>query len=143
MQTSILPNFKIVILDDNDFYNKILSRFLTTNLKKLGLIKGFTVNVASFTNYKACTQNMDNSIDVLFTDYYLNDGYNATHILQHINDKLLKCKVVVVSQIQNLQTSALTILAGAYEFIKKDRQTFFECNDIAQTIITKKLSLIN
>lgn len=137
------PNFKIVILDDNVFYNQILSRFLSTNLKKIGLHKGFTVNVASYTSYVDCLKSLDNSIDLLFTDYFLSNGYNASNIIDFVNDKLLRCKVVVVSQIQTLQTSALTILAGAYEFIKKDKKTLYECNDIAATIIAEKLGIVN
>ena len=140
-QKSILPHFKIVILDDNDFYNQVLSRFLTHNLKKLGIIKGFTVDIFSFTTYLDCSKNIDNSVDILFTDYYLSDGYNASHIINFINDKLLKCKIIVVSQIQNLQTSVFTALAGACEFIKKDNKTLYECHSIAETIISEKLGL--
>jgi hypothetical protein len=142
-QKSNLPHFKIVILDDNDFYNQLLSRFLITNLRNTGLIKGFTIDVFSFTTYLDCAKNIDNSVDILFTDYYLSNGYNAQHIIDFINNKLLKCKIVVVSQIQNLQTSVVTALAGTYEFIKKDKKTLFECHDIAETIILKKISLIN
>jgi DNA-binding NtrC family response regulator len=142
-QKSTLPHFKIVILDDNDFYNQLLSRFLTNNLKKLGLIRGFTVDVFSFTTYRDCAKNIDDSVDILFTDYYLSDGYNASHIINFINDKLLKCKIIVVSQIQNLQTSVFTALAGAYEFIKKDKKTLFQCHNIAETIISEKLGLTN
>jgi DNA-binding NtrC family response regulator len=137
------PNFKIVILDDNEFYNQILSRFLSTNLKKTGLLKGFTVSVASYTSYVDCLKSLDDSVDVLFTDYFLSNGYTASDIIGFVNDKLLRCKVVVVSQIQTLQTSALTVLAGAYEFIKKGKKTLYQCNDIAETIITEKLGVLN
>jgi len=143
METQAIPNFKIVILDDNDFYNKILTRFLSESLKKTGLLKGFTVDIFSFTSVKDCLNNLDNSVDILFTDYFLSDDCNATHIIDFINEKVLTCKVIVVSQIQNMKTCALTILAGAYEFIKKDKKTMFECNGIAEAIITEKLGVTN
>jgi len=141
MQT--LPNFKIVILDDNEFYSKILSRFLKESLNKMSIVKGFTVDIFSFTSYTDCIKKLDNSIDILFTDYYLSDGYNASNIIDFINEKLFKCKVVVVSQIKNIQTSVVTALAGAYEFIKKDENTLYECNGIAETIISERLGLTN
>jgi response regulator of citrate/malate metabolism len=143
MSKQSTPNFKIVILDDNEFYNKILTRFLTESLKKMAVLKGFTVDVSSFTSYIDCSKHLDSNVDLLFIDYYLGDGYNASHMINLINNKLYKCKIVVVSQIQTMQTCAFTLLAGAYEFIKKDKKTLFECNDIAETIISAKLGLTN
>lgn len=142
-QTNQQPHFKILILDDNEFYNQMLSRFLISNLKQTGLLKGFTVDVLSFTTYNDCIKHLDSQIDILFTDYYLSDGYNATHIINFINQKLLKCKVVVVSQIKNLQTSLVTMLSGACEFIRKDERTMAHCHFLAEAIIAEKLGVTN
>ena len=54
-----------------------------------------------------------------------------------------ECKIIVVSQIQNLQTAICTILEGATDFIKKDKHTLRQCQDIAETIITEKLAYKN
>jgi|ERR1700756_1955387 len=145
METSanVLPGFKIMIVDDNEFYTKILSGFLKSNLNKLAIIKGFALNIISCTSFKCFTENMDNSVDLLFTDYYLNDGHNGSHIMDFIKHRALKCKIVMVSQVQTMQTSFLTSLAGTYEFVKKDEKTLFECNGIAETIIAEKLRLTN
>lgn len=138
-----MPEFKIVVLEVNDFYNKLLSNYLDNNLKKLAVINGFKVQINSFTSYKDCSRNFDNNTTILFSDYYLGDGHSAPHVIEFVNSRLSSCKVVVVSQIQNLQTSVCTLMQGAYEFIKKDKKALFECRDLAETIILEKMSLIN
>src|ERR1700758_1924816 len=107
MPVSTSLSFKIMIVDDNEFYTKILSRFLSNNLKKLATIKGFALEIISCTSYKCFSEKIDATVDLLFTDYYLNDGYNGKHIMDFIKNKLFKCKVVVVSQVQTLQTAFL------------------------------------
>ncbi len=136
-----LPNFKIVILEDDDFYNKLLSRFLEQELKNTALIKRFTVEINSYTSFKDCSRNFDNNTTLLFTDYYLRDGYSASHMIDFIKYRCSDCKVVVLSQVQTIQTSICTILQGAYEFIVKDKKTLFQCKDLAETIILEKLIL--
>lgn len=138
-----LPFFKIVVLEDDDFYNKLLSRYLKTVLSELGIVKGFTLDVVSYTSYKDCTLNFDNDTVLLFTDYYLRNGYCASHIIEFVNRRQSCCKVVVVSQIQNLQTAVCTLLEGAVDFIKKDRQTLYQCRDIAEVILSERMIVRN
>lgn len=137
------PSFKIVILEDDDFYNKLLTQYLKAVLTELGTVKGFKLEVTSYTSYKDCTLNFDNDTVLLFTDYYLKNGYSASHIIEFVNRRQCNCKIVVVSQIQNLQTAVCTILEGAVDFIKKDKHTLYQCRDIAESIINERLVVRN
>lgn len=138
-----MPFFKIVVLEDDDFYNKLLSRYLKTALSELGIVKGFALEVKSYTSLIDCTLNFDNDTILMFTDYYLKDRHSASNIIDFVNSRPSACKIVVISQIQNLQTEFSTLLKGAIDFIKKDKRTFYQCRDIAESIITEKLVIKN
>lgn len=134
-----MPFFKIVVLEDDDFYNKLLSRYLKTALSELGIVKGFGLEVKSYTSLVDCTLNFDNDTILMFTDYYLKDRQSASNIIDFVNSRPSACKIVVISQIQNLQTEFSSLLKGAIDFIKKDKQTFYQCRDIAESVITEKM----
>ncbi len=137
------PYFKIAILEDDDFYNKLLTHHLKNCLQQAGLVQGFTCDVQSYTSYKDWASNFDNETTLLFTDYFLSDGYRAPDVIQFVKAKSSGCKVVVMSQLQNLQTAVVSILEGAYDFFKKDYKLLFRCQDISETIICEKLGKVN
>ena len=138
-----LKKFKIVVLEDDDFYNKLLSRYLTAVLTELGVMKGFRLRLSSYTSYKDCMMNFDDDTTLLFTDYYLRNGNSASQVIRFVNNTNSKCKVVVISQIQNMQTAVSTLLEGAIDFIRKDRNTLQQCRDIAEAVINERLILRN
>ncbi len=133
------PHFKIVILEDNDFYNRLMSKYLKNQIKQFAILKGFTFDITSFTSYSECARNFHNDINIIITDYYLNDGYSALNILDLVKRRGSKCKVIVLSQIQNITTSICTILEGAYEFIPKNKETLVRSTDIVEDLIIQNL----
>lgn len=139
----LTPHFKIVILDDDDFYNKLLTKHIDSELNKLSLTYGFGYEIKSFTSCKDCTLNFDNNTNLMFTDYYLGNGYNASYLLSFLKNRSSNCKVVVISQLENIQTALSTILDGAYDFFKKDPYLFHKCRDLTATVITETLGKKN
>lgn len=137
------PNIKIVILEDDDFYNKFLTGYLTKNLEELGLIKGFTVSISSFTSYNDCSLNMQQDTDILFSDYYLNDGFNASLLMEEIKQKGFRCKVIILSRLESLQTAITPIMEGAADFIQKNKEALKKCFLISEAIISEKLNTTN
>lgn len=132
-------HYKIVIMEDNDFYNKIITRYLKNYLDNLALSKGFTFDMQSFTNYDDFARNFTQDTTVVLTDYYLNDGYNALHVLEQIRRKDSQCKVVVLSQMQNMFTSIYPLLEGACEFIHKDKKALEKSAYVIEEIINEQM----
>ncbi|MBC7696486.1 MAG: response regulator [Burkholderiales bacterium] len=133
------PHFKIVILEDNDFYNKLMSRYIKTHIARCALLKRFTFELASFTTYSDCARNFQNDVNIILTDYFLNDGYSALSILELVKKRGVDCKVIVLSQIQNITTSICTLLEGAYEFIPKNRSALEKSGHMIEDIIGQSL----
>lgn len=136
-------NFKIVILEDDDFYNRFLTGYLTKNLQDLGLIKGFTITISSFTSFKDCILNLTKDVDILFSDYYLNDGFNALLIIDKLKQEGINCKVIILSRLKSLQTSISPILEGAADFIQKNNQALQRCLNVSEVIIEEKMKAFN
>lgn len=133
------PHFKIVILEDNDFYNKLMSKYIKNHVAQYALLRGFTFDLISFTSYSDCVRNFSNDITIIVTDYYLSEGYCALHILNLVKKRGSNCKVVVLSQIQNITTSIYTLLEGAYEFIPKNKAVFEKSGNVIEDIINSNL----
>lgn len=138
-----LPNFKIVVLEDDDFFNKLLSHYLKTHLDNSGLINGFTVSINSYTSFNDCSVNLQPNVDILLTDYYLSDGYNAKKMIDKVKNRGIDCKIIVMSREQNLKTAIVPLLEGASEFIKKNNDVLQNCLYVSEAIVLDKLRKVN
>lgn len=134
-----LPNFKIVVLDDDDFYNKLLTKQIDSELNELKKTLHFNFEINSYTSCKDCAVNFDTDTTLLFSDFYLGNGYNASYLMELIKQRSSDCKVVIVSQLQNTQTALSTLLNGAYEFFQKDPKLLHKCGELASFVIAENL----
>lgn len=133
-------HFKIVVLEDSEFYNNILSRKLENYIKSIALDKGFNFDIQSYTNLNDCLNNLHTDTDIAFVDFYLGDSKNALYVLKKIKQKCLNCKVVVISQSKNTMTELQTISEGAVDFISKDNEALMRSCFIAEDIINERLN---
>lgn len=133
------PHFKIVILEDNDFYNRLISQHIKNYVNNIALSRGFTFEVNSYTSFADCARNFSRDTNIVITDYYLNGGYNAMNLLELARNKGSNCKVIVLSQVQNIITSIYTILEGACEFVHKDRKALSRSGYLVEEIINENL----
>lgn len=131
--------FKIVVLEDNEFFNHLLTRKLENFTEELAMDKNdCEFEIQSFTNARDCVQNINPDTDVAFVDYYL-DNTTALDLLQKIKEKCRKCKIIIISQIDNLKTAYQTMLEGAYEFILKDQRALSKTTEIVEDLVNSRL----
>ncbi|MES2567764.1 MAG: response regulator [Bacteroidota bacterium] len=130
--------FKIVVLEDNDFYNSLLTRQLQNYTDEISHDKGYKFDISSYTNANDCLKNIKPDTDIAFVDYYLGDN-NGLEVLKVIKHKSPNCKVVVLSRDDNMKTSVQTLSEGAYTFIYKDRDALIESCYLVDEIIKERL----
>lgn len=128
-------HFKIVVLDDNEFYNNMLTRQLKRFTEDLASERGCSFEINSYTSAYDCLRNLKEETDIAILDYYLGDSMNALKMLEAIKEKCRHCKVIVISQIRNAKTCYQTLDQGAYHFILKDRQAFFNSCSVVENIV--------
>src|ERR1700740_2508384 len=108
-------HFKIMILEDNEFYNKLLAKHLKNYIDPIASSKGFTFELFSYTTFNDCKLNLNEDIDFILCDYYLSESYNALHLLELIKQLPKKIRVIVLSRTRDLNTSIRALLKGAAE----------------------------
>ncbi|HXU27594.1 MAG TPA: response regulator [Bacteroidia bacterium] len=134
-------HFKIVILEDSEFYNNILSKKLENYIKPIAIDKKYSFDIQSYTNLNDCLYNLHSDTDIAFVDFYLGDSKNALYVLKKIKQKCLNCKVVIISQSKNSMTELQTISEGAVDFISKDNDALMRSCYIAEDIINERLNV--
>lgn len=114
--------YKIVVLEDNEFYNTLLTRKLKQFTEELSLELNCVFEIDSYTNANDCIRNLKTETDIAILDYYLGESKNALDILEKIKSKCAHCKIIIISQFENIKTSYQTLNQGAYHFILKDKK---------------------
>lgn len=133
-------HFKIVVLEDSNFYNNLLTMQLQGYTSAIAEDKHFDFDIQSYTNVDDCLRNLNPETDIAFVDYYLSDNKNALYILKKIKQKCANCRVIIISQTNNIKTSLQTIKEGASDFVCKDRFALTNCCHILEDLINKRLS---
>lgn len=76
---------------------------------------------------------------MVLSDYYLNDGYNALHVLEQVWKLDASAKVIVFSQLQNMFTSIYPPLEGTCEVIHKDKKALEKRAYVIEKILNEQL----
>lgn len=131
--------FRIVIVEDNEFYNHLLTRQLQNYTDAIAEDKGYVFDIQSYTNASDCLRNMKEDTDVALVDYYLGDSTNGLEIMKQIKEKSPGCRVVIISQVKNMKTSFETLNEGAFTFIYKDRDALLEACHLIEDVLNERI----
>lgn len=128
--------FKIILVEDDEFYNTILTRQLKKHTAELALMNGYNFEINSYIHSEDCVRNLSTDTDIAILDYYLDDNSTATKIIDIIQEKCDRCKIVIISQFKNFKTYYQTLNhSGAYHFIFKDKYALANCCSVVSDII--------
>ncbi len=103
--------FTIHVIEDNEWYNKLLLHNLSLNPDYL--VKGFHTAQEFF-------QNSSEEADVVTLDYRLPD-MNGAEVLQKIKTMYPDTEVIIISEQDNISTAVELIRQGAYDYIVKEK----------------------
>ncbi len=131
-------HFNVIVLEDNNFYNNILTRLLQNYTEYIAMEKHFSFEIQSYTNASDCIRNLKPETDIAFLDYYLPES-NALEVMKKIRKRCNDCKIIILSQIKNAKTSLQSLSEGASDFINKDRNCLARCCYILEEIISQRL----
>lgn len=130
---------KVAIVDDNQFYNQLLAVRLKNYIYPIAEDKNFDLEIQSFIDPYECLRKLDPDTDIVFLDYYLGPLVNASILMKKIKKQCDTCNIIIISQVKSLQTSLVTLLDGASEFILKDKYAFIRSCYVAEEMIYNRL----
>ncbi|MBA3987302.1 MAG: hypothetical protein H0X63_12205, partial [Flavobacteriales bacterium] len=83
---------KIMVVEDSEFYNSVLSKQLKNFTDVLSYLKNVTFDIQSYTYSQDCIRNITKDIDIIFSDYYLGNRITAFDVLQQVKKTCTNCK---------------------------------------------------
>jgi CheY-like chemotaxis protein len=137
-------SFRVVVLEDNPFYNQILSTRLKLFLDTVLPAKEHDhceVKVESYVKPGECLANIRPDTDVVFMDYYLSDDLTALDIIRQIRWRCPEAKIMILSQYYSLNNSLATILEGATGFIQKGLSAIPKSCEVVRESLNAKLQV--
>lgn len=101
--------FKIAVVEDNEWYNKLLVHSITLNPD---------YEIDTYFSGKDLLDNLHKIPDVVTLDFRLPD-MNGRELLQKIKDYNEDIEVIVISEQDNIETAVELLKMGAYDYIVK------------------------
>lgn len=103
--------FKIFVVEDDEWYNRLLVHTLSLNPD---------YEIESFFNATDCLKSLDKSPDVVTLDYRLPDmkGLEALRRIREINDEI---QVILISEQDDIEVVVELLKQGAYDYIVKSK----------------------
>ena len=118
----VMVNCGVYILDDNLFFNKMLTYAVDKYMKHYFESPLFNYGIHSYTDAKKIMKASRDNHSIYFLDYYLGKEATAKDILLNIaNPSDEKQSIAVLSRKSNNETVGETYLMGASTFICKDK----------------------
>lgn len=104
-----MKNLKIFVVEDNEWYNKLLVHTLSLNPSH---------EVESFFSAKDCLKRLDESPDIVTIDYRLPDstGEELLDKIRRINPEI---KVIVISEQSEIEVAISLLKNGAVDYLVK------------------------
>lgn len=140
MKTLTQP-IRIAIVEDSEFYNFLITEQVKSCTDAIALDSGQEFEIESYADANDFIQHLKKDTAIVFTDYYLGNGQTADEVITETKEKCDECKVVVLSQTQNMDTSVTSIANGAVKFIRKDKQTLHKTCFLLKELLQQRASL--
>lgn len=119
-------DIKIFIVDDEEYY---------LNLEKINLNKYGFKDIVIFNTAEECLEQIEiEEPDCVIIDYLLKDGMNGDEFLKIVNEEYPNIYVLVLSGQEDINIATQIIKDGAYEYVVKNKMTYFNLNDTLNKI---------
>ena len=130
---------RIAVVDDSEFYNRILTKQVEDFVKSLGLKNNQMFQVQSFLHAEDFESNLSSKFDIVLLDYFLGNGKTGHVVLERIKEFSPKSRVAIISQVKNIHTNLVSITKGANAFIEKDSQTLSRVCFFIEDVLNNKI----
>jgi two-component system response regulator AtoC len=104
--------FKIFVVEDSEWYNKLLVHTLSLNPD---------YEIKSFTNGKDFLNSLFESPDIVTLDYRLPD-MTGMELLKKIREENSDIQVILISEQEDIETVVSLLKLGAYDYITKSEE---------------------
>ncbi|MEX1001573.1 MAG: hypothetical protein WDZ35_05610 [Crocinitomicaceae bacterium] len=135
---------KIVIVEDDKYYNQMLSRYVK-NICNNSVQKNFDCEIQSYYNAHECIEELDDDTDFMILDYFLenkeeDDVLSAEDVIKEAKIHCPDCKIIVVSAMRNAHKAAELMKSGIYEYVDKNVNTTNRIGSLLQKALYQEVA---
>jgi response regulator RpfG family c-di-GMP phosphodiesterase len=112
---------KIMVMEDNELYNSLLTRKLKLYTDSLTLETNLKFEINSYVSLPECLRSLKEDIDIIFMDYYLVKNITALDVYKKVKEVCKNCKLFIISRTNDTTIIREALLKGVDEFIFKDK----------------------
>lgn len=135
---------KIVVMEDNEMYNALLTKKLEVYTKSLSWDKDYSFDISSYVSLEDCMRNLQEDVDIIFLDYFLMKNVTALDILGRIKQKCKNCKIFIISRTRDSAIINKAFEEGVDDFIFKGKYGLaHSCYLIKRTLSNRQYGLNN
>jgi DNA-binding NarL/FixJ family response regulator len=131
---------RIAILDDHYLYGSFIQTRLHNHLQRMWFVGSIDLTIHVYTSPVDFLRNSADGIDIAVIDYMLDNNYNGISVMEELLEDSPTCYVILISAINNINTSLLSVLKGAQMFIQKDANTLHNICYTVESIISDKIT---
>jgi len=130
---------KIVIVEDDIYYNKMLTKYVSTVCNS-SLINKQDLEIKSYLTAHDCIENLEDDTDIMILDYYLynkdeKDELGGADVLKEVKKHCPDCKVIIISAQTEPDVAVALMRQGIYEYVDKNNSTGNRIGNIIQKIL--------
>lgn len=120
--------FRIALVEDNEFEINLLERNIQDFIQSQKLFLKQPFFIEKFSSFQEFYNNFKDDTAIVFSDFHLGNRKTGIDVLQHVKQKNLNCKVIMMSSSDNEWKLYLSLLEGATGIIFKNESKFKLCN---------------
>jgi response regulator of citrate/malate metabolism len=135
-------NIKIFIVEDDKYFNHLLTRYVGVICENMEH-NGSSFEIKSFPNAHQCIKEMENGVDFMILDYYL-DNFNEAKtltgedVITEAKTACPECKIIVVSSLRDHQKTKHLQNMGIYDYVDKNVNSSNRIGSLLQKAIREK-----
>ncbi len=128
---------KIVVMEDNEVYNALLTQKLKLYTKSLFPDMRCGFEITSYISLASCMKNLKEDADIIFLDYFLLKNVTALDVLYKIKTKCKNCKIFIISRTRDAAIVGKAFEQGIDDFIFKGKYGLAHSCYLIKKIVSK------
>ncbi|CAG5076394.1 response regulator [Parvicella tangerina] len=132
-------DFKIVIVEDDLYYNKALTKYVGT-ICNPKVYPGINFDIQSYFTAHDCIENLEPDVDLMLLDFYLinDEEYDIIYgdeVVEVVNKYCPNCKIIMVSEQGSTHLTAQMLRNGIYDYIDKNTNSKNRIGSVIQKLV--------
>lgn len=122
--TRIRKPIKIVLVEDDPYYNKLLTKYVRTVCSS-NFYPEFDFEIKTYLSAHDCIEELDNDMNILILDYFLfnseeDEILNGYDVLNEAKKYCPDCKIILLSALRSKSKILELMEEGLYAYIDKN-----------------------